>query len=312
MDSLITILLAPVVLIVVSAFLLSTVTFIVKGWTRLYTLVAPERARESRRAEAESVLLEERSASREEGYKPAEVAIRVLLRMALRVRSDIAWLAPHLPNALAGGLARGGDALSRARTSARIVSSLAVLVLMNWSFYLSDDGLSWMRWLLLNIGMLSMIVVMWNEQRRWARRVLSVLVGLAIVMGTGVIVWVTFEYGLHETPLFYQYLLAMLPVLLAMALADKKSRVRFFKDRWWPVFVCWGFIAAVSLGAALLADLEALVSAWTLMAAISLALVMVTATIAVGTLLIWYAVSRMIAWGMRLAAARIRSWWSRR
>ena len=78
-SDLIVILLAPVVLLVVNAFALSVVMFIVKAWTRLYTMAAPEHERESRRAEATSVLHEQRSASRAEGYKPAEVAIRVLI-----------------------------------------------------------------------------------------------------------------------------------------------------------------------------------------------------------------------------------------
>lgn len=312
MDSLITILLAPIVLIIVSALALSAVTFIVKGWTRLYTIAAPEHERESRRAEADSVLHEERSAFRAEGYKPAEVAVRVLLRMALRVRSDMAWLAPYLPTALAERLAKGDDALSRVRTPTRMVSSLAVLGLMNWSFYMSDDDLTWMGWLLLNVGMLAMFVVMWNDQRRWARRVLYSLTGLATVMATGVVVWVTFQYRLYEIPLFYQYVLAMLPVLLAMVVADKSIRVRFFRDRWWPVFVCWFLMAVASLGAALISNLTAFVTAWKLMAAIVLALVTATAIFTVGTFLVWYVGTRVIALGMRQAARGIRTWLSRR
>ena len=131
MDSLITILLAPIVLIVVNAFALSVVTFIVKAWTRLYTMAAPEHERECRRSEADSVLHEQHSTSRAEGYKPAEAAVRVLFRMALRVRSDMAWLVPYLPTTLAERLAKGGDALSRVRTPTRLVSTLAVLGLMN-------------------------------------------------------------------------------------------------------------------------------------------------------------------------------------
>ena len=312
MDSLITILLAPIVLIVVSALALSVVTFIVKGWIRLYTIVAPEHERESRRAEADSVLHEERSTSRAEGYKPAEVAVRVLLRMALRVRSDMAWLAPYLPTALAERLAKGDDALSRVRTPTRMVSSLAVLGLMNWSFYVSGDQLSWMGWLLLNVGMLAMIVVMWNDQRRWARRVLYSLTGLATVMATGVVVWVTFQYRLYEFPFFYQYVLAVLPVLPAMVVADKSFRVRFFRDRWWPVFVCWFLMAVASLGAALMSNLTAFVTAWTLMAAIIMALVTVTAIFAVGAFLVWFVGSKVIALGLRQAARGIRAWLSRR
>ena len=172
--------------------------------------------------------------------------------------------------------------------------------------------MTWMGWLLLNVGMLAMFLVMWNDQRRWARRVLYSLTGLATVMATGVVVWVTFQYRLYEIPLFYQYVLAMLPVLLAMVVADKSFRVRFFRDRWLPVFACWGLLAVASLGTALIANLTAIVTAWKLMAAIVLALVTATAIFAVGTFLVWYVGTRVIALGMRQAARGIRTWLSRR
>ena len=224
----------------------------------------------------------------------------------------MAWLAPYLPTTLARGLVRGSDTLSRVRTPTRIISSLAVLGLMNWAFHMSDDDLTWLGWLLLNVGMFAMIVVMWNDQRRWARRVLYSITGLATVMATGVVVWVTFQYRLYEIPLFYQYVLAMLPVLLAMVVADKSFRVRFFRDRWWPVFVCWFLMAVASLGAALISNLTAFVTAWTLMAAIVMALATVTAIFAVGAFLVWFGGSKVIAFGLRQAARGIRAWLSRR
>lgn len=308
----ITILLAPIVLIVVSAFALSVVTFIVKAWTRLYTMAAPEHERESRRSEVHSVMHQERSVSREEGYKPAEVAARLLLRMALRVRSDMAWLAPYLPTALAGQLASGGDALSRVRTPTRMVSSLAALGLMNGSLYLSDEDSTWMGWLLLNVGMLGMIVIMWNDQPLWARRTLYAKTALSMALATGVIVWVTIQYRVYETPEIYQYVLAIVPILLAMVVAGKRFRVRFFRDRWWPVFVCSGLIVAVSLGTALIANLTTLLTAWTLMAATLVALITAIAIFGAGALLVWYLASRVIAMGMRWAAAFIRSRLSRK
>lgn len=80
-----------VVGIVVRAFLLPLVQWLVMGWTRLYTLRLSREVRARRRAEVRSDLWEQASAQRELGYRPESMALHHLLRCLFGIPADVSW-----------------------------------------------------------------------------------------------------------------------------------------------------------------------------------------------------------------------------
>ena len=207
---------------------------------------------------------------------------------------------------LAQRLVKGSAALSQVRTPVRLISSVGMLGLMNWLYYMSEDELSGIEWLSLNIGLIAVIAVMWNEHHSWARLVIRVFLGLTAVIMVGVLVWVAVQYRLYEIPLFYQYMLAMVPGPLVIGVASKECRSRFFKGRWWPVIACWALIAAISLGIAVLTEsLKAFLTVWGMMALVLLSLSILCGIAVIGALLLWFIGTRATAGVMWLLAAGI-------
>ena len=308
MDSILaTIILAPIVLITINALALPFVLLIANAWTWLYTKVAAQGQGAARRSELLSSLEEATCSLRASGYKPPEIAVHLVIRLLVGLKSDVAWFALYLPMTLAERLVKGSAALSHARTPVRLISSVGALGLMNWFHYMSEDELTRVEWLSLNIGLVAVIAVMWNEHRPWARLVIRVSLGLSAAIMVGVLVWVALQYRLYEIPLFYQYVLAMAPGPLVIGVASKECRSRFFKGRWWPVFACWALIAAISLGIAVLTQgLKVLLSVWAMVALVLLSLSILCGLAAIGALLLWFIGTRGSAGVMRVLAAGIR------
>ena len=219
--------------------------------------------------------------SKAEGHRPAEIAVLVLLRMLCGIKDDLAWSAPYLPSAMAERLERRGETLSHLKTPTVVITSLAFFSWLNVSFFVSDGDEPWTVLLGMNVSASGVIFVMHNQQRPWARRILHWYLGIATASLVGVLVWVVVHHRLYEMPGFYRLMLqvavAMVPLILAMLVSSERCRDRFFKGRWWPVFACWGLIAAISLGASICLGLPTLTTVWTGMALMALALVIACA-----------------------------------
>ena len=305
-----TTLLMPFILLVVLAFALPMVRSLVKAWTWLYTSVAPVVVRGPRCAEVLSDLHEHIEDSRAEGHRPAEIAVQVLLRMLCGIKDDLAWSAPYLPNAMEERLERGGETLSRFRTPTVVITSLALFSMLNVSFFVSDGDKLWTQFLGMNVSACGVIIVMHNQQRTWARRILHSYLAIATAVLVGVLVWVVLHYRLYEMPGFYQLMLqaavAMLPLVLAMSVGSELCRARVFKGRRWPVFGCWGLIAAISFGTAMYLGISTFTTVWAAMALAGLALVIVCAMFVSCAAVVCYGGLKGGAGCMRLMAAGIR------
>ena len=303
-------LLMPFILLVILAFAMPMVRSLVKAWTWLYTSVAPEGERSPRREEVLSDLHEHIQDSRAEGHRPAEIAVQVLLRMMCGAKDDLAWSAPYLPHAMAERLERGGEILSRIRTPTVVITSLALFGMLNASFFVSDGDKPWTIFLGMNLSACGVIIVMHNQQSRWARRILHWYLVAATASLVGVLLWAVLHHRLYEMPGFYQLMLqfavAMVPLVLAMLVGSELCRRRVFKGRWWPVIVCWGLIAAISLGAGMYLGLSSLTTVWTAMALAALALVIVCAIFVSCAAVVCYGGLKGGASCMRLIAAGIR------
>ena len=159
---------------------------------------------------------------------------------------------------------------------------------------------------MVNCGLVAMVLVMWNQEQRWARHVLGIYLGLATVIVGGFLVWVVLQNRLYQEPIFREHALAMVPVLLAFVVASKEVRSRVFRNHWWPVIASWAAIAATSVGMAVFTQsLEALLSVWAVVALLVISMGILCGLAATTGLMVWYVGSRAIAHLMRLFAAGI-------
>ena len=244
------------------------------AWTSLYTAAAPEDEREARRDEVRSDLYEHVADSREEGCGPVEIGFQIVARVVLGMKDDVVWVAPRSAASLAERLERGSAAFGRDGRLDFLIAALALAGVMNSGFIVSEGDRTWGEWLLMNAAMLCGIALLWRQRRLRARHVLLVL-GVTALSGTSAwALWTVLHYRLYEAPGFYgtllQAALAALPLLLGMAVRSETCRVRVFGGRRWPTYASWGVIAAVSVGAALLTGLTALLNIWVVMAVLAL------------------------------------------
>ena len=183
------------------------------AWIWLYTAGASANEREARRSELLSDLHDHVEAEQAEGRSAAAIATQVVLRVVGGMKDDVAWSAPQLPRSLPERLESGSETLRHPATLRLLVPIVALLGMVNWIF-MSDDDLGWPHFLLLNIISLAVIVLMANHERPWARRVLNAYFLLMIAVTAAVILWVTVEYRLYETPILDQTLLRIEPAAL--------------------------------------------------------------------------------------------------
>ncbi len=274
-------LLAQFILVIVFAFALPAVRLFVRAWTWLYTSVAPAVERGPRRAEVLSDLHEHIEDSKAEGHSPAEIAIHVLLRTFCGLKDDLTWSVPYLPHAMTERLESGSHTLSRLRTPTVVVTSLALFGMVNVLFLMSDGDKPWTALLGWNIAACVVSIVMHNQERIWARRILHWYLALATVLLAGVLIWATLQHRLYEMPNFSHLMLqvpvAMLPPVLAMLVSTERCRTLLFKGCWWPVFACWGLIVAISLGTAIFMGLTTLITVWAAIAMVGLTLAIASA-----------------------------------
>lgn len=303
-------LLMQFVLVVGQAIALPMVKSSVNAWTRLYTSVAPEGERQARREEVLSDLHEHINDSKSEGYRPAEVAVQILFRMVWGAKDDVAWSTPYFSNAMATRLDSWSEDLSRMKTSRAAISLLALFSMINSVFFFSDTDKTWTHLLALNVGACVVFVVMHNQKRTWARRIINLCVAIFIIMAVAVPVWAILHLRLYEMPgfnqLFPQLAITLLPLALAMFIGSETFRARVFKGRWRPVIICWIIIAAISLGIAFSMGYSTLGIIWAGVGLATLTLVIVCVFFVAVAVVACYGALKASAGFTRLIASGIR------
>ena len=98
----------------------------------------PSNLREDRRAEVLSDLHEQVTDLLEHGYRPYEIAIRIVLRVVLGMKDDVTWSAPYLPETLAEQFERGREALRHVGMPKFTIAAMAVVGVMNCAWLMSD------------------------------------------------------------------------------------------------------------------------------------------------------------------------------
>ena len=232
------------------------------------------------------------------------------MRVVRGVKDDLAWSAPYLPSMLAEQFERLSEALRNVRTLTPAISALAVLGMMNASLAVSDGDKAWAEWLRTNGAVLAAIVLMWNQQHRWARRIFHLGIFLTVFMAVGVLLWVVLNHRLYEIPTFNQSMVqfgfAILPVVLGMVVSSETCRTRAFKGHWWPVYVSWILITAIFLGTAVFVGLKTSTTIWATMALLTAALIILGTIFISGSAIICHGGLKVSAGCMRLMAAGIR------
>lgn len=281
-------------------------------WAWTYTVAVPEHLRAARRAEIRSDLHEQINQMRQEGDRSNIIAFHILGRMIWGLWDDVRWSAPYLPSTLAERLSRGSEIVGKARPSPLMVASLAMLGIMNLSFYMTDRTVPWFEWVYLNTMMPVVVLLLKNQQRQWVRRLFQLWVFLAIALVVTLMLWAVLEFRLYQMPQFYEFLLqAMLaasPMIVAIGVATKTVRTHVFRDKWWPVVVTWVIVGGASVATGVTVGGNfAILLGMTVETALLLVLTLgLVVTFGFGVKVICYAGIRVSAGCMRLAATGIR------
>jgi hypothetical protein len=116
--------LAAIIRLLISAYLLDIAKRIVLGWVWLYSFPAPKEEREGRRAEGLSHVHEFENALRKKGYAPRDIAVRLLERWARGMPDDMMWSMPFVPGSLAGRTKDWADSLRHYRVPNAMVAGV--------------------------------------------------------------------------------------------------------------------------------------------------------------------------------------------
>ena len=293
-------------MITAQAFALPIVRFSVETWLRLYTAIVPKAERESRRMEAHSDWHTHIDHLQSEGYRPEQIALHFLIARVRGLPDDITWSVPYLPSMLVERLENGSKALGRTTVSWRVVSAITVLSLMHLLFMQDED----IPLPLVSVVGLAIIVLDWNQERRWAQRIMHLLIygvvaaSLATITG----MWVALETQSYEMPAFneavpqdvtLQAAVAILPIILGIAVIGATSRTRIFKGHRWLVAVAWVLAFAIPFGIAIYMDIMNVLTIWT-------ALIIAIAMLAVLALIFLAATAALCYVGLKGSARLMR------
>lgn len=301
-------------MILVRAFALSAVVFLVTKWSWLYTMVVPKRDRDDRRAQIRSDLHDHIIDEREAGHKSAEIAAKVLFRMMWGITDDVMWSAPYIPTRLEGlskklarSLERGSEVLAAVKPPTKLLAAISILGIMNWALFTSEDSSSWKFWLFLNVGSLAVIGVLSIQQYAWARTVVKYWMGLSIVLMGSFLVTVVLQHQLYEVPAFYLIFLAILPVALSILVTTKTFRFRVFRRQRWMILASWIAVFGSALVIAGTSGwLTSLLLIWAAIVLLAFSLFVLCVISATGVIIAWYIGLMASGLSMRMLAAGIR------
>ena len=235
--------------LVLETYALNLVTSLIKGWTWLYTLAAPECEREALRAQVNSELHESIAIAREEGYTSVQIAVRELFRWLSGSVGDVMWAAPLILESLPEKLERGSEAVRRFRTPALVIAILGTFLMINSLGVFADEGQG-NDLMMMNFYLVVAAVLFWKQEQRWARAVLLALPAVVIVGLIGLFIGLLITHQAYSHPLFLQLVLegglTLLPVAATAFWVSDTCRVRMFKGSWLPVALCTGVSFAIS------------------------------------------------------------------
>ena len=302
------------IMILVRAFALSAVVFLVTKWSWLYTMIVPKGHRDDRRAQIRSDLHDHITDAREAGHRSAEIAAKVLFRMMWGITDDVMWSVSYIPTRLerlskklARSLERGSEVLAAVKPPTKLLAAIATLGMMNWVLSMSEDSSNWKFWLLLNGVSLAVLVVTLSQPRAWARAVVRYSLALAILLMSCFLVTMVLQHQLYLIPAFYLMLPAILPVALSILVTTRAVRVHAFRGQRWPIFASWVIVFASSLAiSGLLGWLSELVLIWASIGLLALLLVILCVIFATGVIITWYIGLKAGGLSMQMIAAGIR------
>ena len=284
-------------------------------WTHFYTGFAPECEREDRREEMHLDLYLHVTFFEAQGLGESEIALHVLARMIVGAKDDVAWVAPHLPGAIASRLERGSEYLEELGAPRPAISFLAAVILMTSGIVMSSDDL----WRELPIFFASMFmcgfITLYARRpsfrgfRMWGERILSVAVAIGSIFVAVSLSWVGVQYRLYENPLLYQILVAALPISFCVIIATRKYRSLLFSGRWAPVFASWILIAMASIGAVLkLSDDPNLwITIWLYMLGLPFTFFLMIGTCLIVAKTLWRGGVKLSVSAMRMGASSLRN-----
>ena len=248
------------------AFALPAVRLMLTGWTKLHTAMAPEHHRSDIRRQTESDFHDQVQQLLGDGYHPAEAAIRIFFRILVHVPSDTAAAISYVPATLVCRLDTAARAVRTRGTPKLAIISVGLFAFMNTGVLLSDSTPLWRELLMANTATAAAVILHHYQNHTWAKRVMTGLLFVAISSGGTILAWITIDNRLYESPHFTSFVIllacAILPVILCAAVASNVCRTRLFNGHWWPVFIAWFAIAAVSVISAVLLGYQILLIAW--------------------------------------------------
>ena len=249
-----------------------------------------------------------------QGLSETEIALPILGRMIVGAKDDVAWVAPHLPGAIASRLERGSEYLEELGAPRPAISFLAAVILMTSGIVMSSDDL----WRELPIFFASMFmcgfITLYARRpnfrgfRMWGERILSVAVAIGSILVAVLLSWIGVQYRLYENPLLYQILVAALPISFSVIIATRKYR-SLLSGRWVPVFASWILIAMASIGAVLkLSDSPNLwITIWLYMLGFPFTIFLMIGTCLIVAKTLWRGGVKLSISAMRMGASSLRN-----
>lgn len=288
----------------------------VRKWTHFYTGFAPECEREDRREEMHLDLYLHVTFFEAQGLGETEIALHILARMIVGAKDDVAWVAPHLPGAIASRLERGSEYLEELGAPRSAISFLAAVILVTSSIVMTSSGDLLRQLLIFSISMVVYgFIALYIRQRSsrrfrmWGERALNAFVVIGSVIAVVSLSWVFIQYRLYENPLLYQILVAALPISFCVIIATRKYRSLLFSGRWVPVFASWILIAMASIGAVLkLSDNPNLwITIWLYMLGFPFTFFLMIGTCLIMAKTLWRGGVKFSVSAMRMGASSLRN-----
>ena len=166
-------------------------------------------------------------------------------------KSEVATIADRLD--------RGSEYLDGLGSPSAVIALLATFLLMNSGVLLSSEGGVLAGLLVTNGSLTGAAFLVWfcgrpRTQGFLKRADRSLFIGAAALslILLGGYVWIMLDNRLSEDPFTHHAPVALLPISLGIALSIGNIRSSFFNGLWRPLFICWGIVAAIPMGAALL------------------------------------------------------------
>lgn len=305
--TLLSISLTVIIGILVKAYALPIVLRIVGIRNWLYGIFSSEEGK----AHGEEMLANlpnEIACYRLEGDSNEVIAAKILFRLVTGLPDDIAIWAPSAPARFADRAAEWSETLRHYRIPSAMIVGLATLGLMNYSFFSSHNNQTVGNWFLMNSVVMVMTILLWKLKHPLARRILNIWIGVAIVAGIAIMMWLTINYRLYEIVTFKVLMLAMVAVLPTIIVVDKSWRNRLFRGRWWLIAVCWVPIIAGSFAGSLLIahDVKPLLQMWGVMALSAVGIFIVCGATGLAAYILCLLGVRGGAGGLSLVASGIR------